>query len=189
MKKQNSSLLIVLAIVAVVAFWGVSQYNSLVGGNESIDGQWAQVENQLQRRSDLIPNLVNTVKGYAQHETDLFNSIAEARAKLAGNASVEDRVEAANEFESALSRLLVVVERYPELKADTEFRALMDELSGTENRLSVERGRFNETVKTFNEKVKQFPTMVIARVTGFVPRAYFEIPDSARDVPEVDFSK
>lgn len=189
MKKAGSSLILVLVIVALLCAWGVSQYNSLVKQNEGIDGQWAQVENQLQRRADLIPNLVQTVKGYVQHEEDVFIAIAEARSKLGGSSSVGERVEAANEFEGALGRLLVVVENYPELKADTQFRALMDELAGTENRMSVERGRFNEAVKLFNADVKQFPKVFIARLFGFLPRLYFEIPDSARTAPEVDFTR
>ncbi len=188
MKKAGLVLLVVLGVVLLLGVWGVSQYNSLVKENEGVDGQWAQVENQLQRRADLIPNLVSTVKGYAKHEEDVFTAIADARARLGGNLPVEERVEAANQFESALARLLVVVENYPDLKADTQFRALMDELTGTENRLSVERGRFNEIVKGFNARVKQFPNVLIARSLGFGSRAYFEIPDSARIVPDVNFT-
>ena len=146
--------------VSYTHLWLASTYNGLVKQNELIDGQWAQVENQLQRRHDLIPNLVSTVKGYAKHEEDVFTAIADARAKLNQASTVEERVEARNEVESALARLLVIVENYPELKADTQFNKLMDELSGAENRISVERLRFNEQVKAYNTKVKQFPTAV-----------------------------
>ncbi|QUL99141.1 MAG: LemA family protein [Candidatus Fermentithermobacillus carboniphilus] len=188
MKKSSLILLSILGLVVLLGIWGVSAYNSLVRDQEAIDGQWAQVENQLQRRSDLIPNLVSTVKGYAQHEEEVFTAIAEARAKL-NSGTVDDRVKAAGEFESALARLLVIVEQYPQLKADTQFQKLMDELTGTENRLSIERMRFNEAVKLFNTKVKQFPMVIFARLAGFEPRAYFEVPEGAKQAPQVNFSK
>ena len=187
MKKTGLVLLIVLGLVLVVAGWGISKYNTLVRENENIDGLWAQVENQLQRRNDLIPNLVATVKGFAAHEEQIFTDIANARAKLAGAASIDKKAEAAGELQGALSRLLVVVENYPTLKADTQFKALMDELTGTENRLSTERMRFNEGVRVYNTMVKQFPMSVFARLTGFGERAYFEVPESAQGVPQVDF--
>jgi LemA protein len=171
----------------VLGGWLASTYNGLVKQNELIDGQWAQVENQLQRRHDLIPNLVSTAKGYAKHEEEVFTSIANARAKLNQASTVEERVEASNEVESALARLLVIVENYPELKADAQFTRLMDELSGTENRISVERVRFNDQVKVYNTKVKQFPTVIIARIMGFGPRAYFEMNPAAAEAPKVEF--
>jgi LemA protein len=186
-KKSALVLLVILGIVVLLGGWAVSSYNSLVKTNETINGQWAQVENQLQRRNDLIPNLVNTVKGYASHEEEVFTAIADARAKLAGAGSVDERAEAAGELQSAISRLLVVVENYPQLKADAQFRALMDELAGTENRLAVERGRFNELVKDFNAKVKQFPMVLFARIAGFSERAYFEVSPDAMTVPDVQF--
>lgn len=187
MKKTTLVLLVVVGVVALLGGWAMTSYNSLVKSNESINGQWAQVENQLQRRNDLIPNLVNTVKGYAAHEEKVFTAIADARAKLAGAKSVDDKAAAAGELQSAISRLLVVIENYPQLKADAQFRALMDELAGTENRLAVERGRFNEQVKEFNSKVKQFPMVLFARITGFSQRAYFEVSPGAKIAPDVKF--
>lgn len=189
MKKLGLVLVILLALVVVVGGWGISKYNSLVRDNEAINGQWAQVDNQLQRRNDLIPNLVSTVKGYVAHEEKVFADIANARAKLAGAGSIDDKAQAAGELQGALSRLLVVVENYPTLKADTQFMALMDELSGTENRLAVERMRFNELVKVFDTRVKQFPMSIFARLTGLGERAYFEVAPEAKGVPQVDFSK
>jgi len=189
MKRFGLVLVILLGVLVVVGTWGISSYNSLIRDNEAIDGQWAQVENQLQRRNDLIPNLVATVKGYAQHEEQVFADIANARAKLGGAATVDQKAAAAGELQSALSRLLVVVENYPNLKADTQFTALMDELSGTENRLLVERMRFNELVKVFDAKIKQFPMVIVARVAGFNVRAYFEAAPEAKAVPKVDFTK
>lgn len=187
MKKSGSVLLILLALVLLLGTYGVRSYNTLVKDNEAIDGQWAQVENQLQRRNDLIPNLVSTVKGFASHEEKVFLDIADARARLGGAGSVDERAEAATELQGAISRLLMVVENYPELKADAHFQNLMDELSGTENRLAVERMRFNEYVKDFNARIKQFPMVLLAKVVGFDVRAYFEVPAEAQEVPEVSF--
>jgi len=187
------NLLIVLAIlvlvVVVVGGQVVSSYNRLVKINEDVSGRWAQVENQLQRRSDLIPNLVEVVKGYAAHESGVFQGVADARAKLAGtrNASLDDKVAAANQMDSALSRLLLIVEQYPQLKADTQYKTLSDELAGTENRIAVERMRFNESVQSFNQTVKQFPMMVFARMLGFNAKPYFEVAPAAKEAPKVKF--
>lgn len=180
-------MVVILAVVLLVGGWAVSTYNGLVRENEAIDGQWAQVENQMQRRYDLIPNLVNTVKGYAAHEQEVFTAIADARARLAGAPGTDEKVAAADELEGALARLLVVVENYPQLKADVQFKALMDELTGTESRLSVERMRFNEAVKNFNARVKQFPMVLIARMLGFEARAYFQVTEGAKVNPQVNF--
>ncbi len=187
MKKGISGFLVVVAVIVILGGWLVSTYNGLVKQNELIDGQWAQVENQLQRRHDLIPNLVSTVKGYAQHEEGVFTAIADARARLNQAATAEERTAASNEIESALARLLVIVENYPELKADAQFIRLMDELSGTETRIAVERLRFNEQVKVYNTKVKQFPAVLIARLMGFSPRTYFEMAEGAAEAPMVEF--
>lgn len=187
MKKGVSAFLVIAVIAVVIVGWVISTYNALVQQNEFIDGQWAQVENQLQRRYDLIPNLVNTVKGYAQHEEGVFTAIADARAKLNQAATPEERTVASNEVESALARLLVIVENYPELKADAQFTRLMDELSAAENRIAVERLRFNEQVKVYNTKVKQFPAVLIARIMGFGPRTYFEMAEGAAEAPKVEF--
>jgi LemA protein len=187
MKKSQSILLVLLVVAVLIGVSGVRSYNDLVKENEAIDGQWAQVENQLQRRNDLIPNLVSTVKGYASHEEKVFTDIANARAKLGGAGTVDQRAEAAGELQGAISRLLMVAENYPELKANLQFQNLMDELSGTENRLAVERMRFNEYVRDFNARTKQFPTVLLARIAGFLPRAYFEVPEEVKGVPEVNF--
>jgi LemA protein len=187
MKKSVLVLIAVLLILLLVGGKVVASYNSLVKLSETIDGQWAQVENQLQRRNDLIPNLVNTVKGYVQHEEQVFTAIADARARLAGAATIDEKVEAADELQSALSRLLVVVENYPELKADAQFQSLFDEIAGTETRLAVERMRFNEHVRTFNTQIKQFPMLLFARFFGFDARAYFQVTPGAEEVPDVSF--
>ncbi|MGI6621279.1 MAG: LemA family protein [Bacillota bacterium] len=187
MKRGTITLLVVLGLVVVIGAWLVSTYNGLVKQSEAIDGQWAQVENQLQRRHDLIPNLVATVKGYAQHEEEVFTAIADARARLNQAVTPEERTAASNEIESALARLLVIVENYPELKADAQFIRLMDELSGTETRIAVERLRFNEQVRVYNTRIKQFPAVVIARLMGFGPRTYFEMAEGAEEAPSVEF--
>ena len=166
----------------------VSKYNQLVNLNESITAAWAQVENVLQRRNDLIPNLVNTVKGYAAHEKEIFENVANARAKLAGAKTINEKVTASGELDSALSRLLLIVERYPDLKANQNFLALQDELAGTENRIAVERQRYNEVVRSYNVLVKSFPTNLMAKVAGFeVKEVYFKAAEGAKEVPDVKF--
>lgn len=180
-------LWVILAIIAIVLISGVSMYNGLVSDNEKIDSMWSQVENQLQRRADLVPNLVATTKGYAAQEKEIFTQVAEARSKLAGAGTVGEKAQADAELTSALSRLLVVVERYPELKSDANFRQLADELAGTENRLAVARKDYNEAVRSFNTRVKRFPTNLMAGMAGFETREYFEAGEGARDVPEVSF--
>ncbi len=187
MKKGTIILLAVLGVILLIGISFVSSYNSLVSLNESVDAQWGQVENQLQARYDKIPNLVNTVKGYASHEQEVFESIANARARLAGAGTVEEQVAASNQLESALARLLVVVENYPNLKADAQFNQLMYELSGTENRIAVERMRYNEKVQEYNSRVKRFPTVLIANMFGFGPRTYFEAAAGAEVAPRVEF--
>jgi LemA protein len=162
-------------------------YNSLISMNENINGKWAQVENQLQRRSDLIPNLVNTVKGYATHEQQAIQAIADARAKMGGAQGPAAKAEANGELSSALSRLMVVVENYPNLKADANFRALMDELSGTENRLAVARKDYNDAVQVYNANIQQVPTVIYARLLGFGPKEYFKADEGAKQVPQVKY--
>jgi len=178
-----------LLIIGALIFGGmfVSAKNRLVTLNEEVDNKWAQVENQLKRRNDLIPNLVSTVKGYAAHEKEIFTDIAEARAKMAGAKNVDQKVQAANQLESALSRLLVVVERYPDLKASQQFMALQDELAGTENRIAVERQRYNESVKQYNLYVKRIPGSFFASIFGYEPRTFFEVAEAEKAVPKVDF--
>ena len=181
----------IIAILAVMIFSSfIGSYNSLQIMDEQINGQWAQVENQLKRRNDLIPNLVETVKGYAAHEKAVFTNIAEARSKLSGAMNSND-VKAIqnsnNELTGALSRLLLVVERYPQLKADKSFTALQNELAGTENRLAVARMDYNESVKALNSKIRTFPTSIVAAISGIKSREYFEISEAEKAVPQVKF--
>jgi LemA protein len=164
-------------------------YNTFVSQEEAIRTQWAQVENQLQRRNDLIPNLVETAKGITQQERDVFGQIAESRARLAGAETPAQTMQAANEQSAALARLLVVVENYPELRSNETFNRLMDELSGTENRIAVERMRYNERVQEYNVARRQFPSNITAGIFGFEEHPLFEAPPEAQQVPQVDFGR
>ncbi len=178
--------LTVAAILIIISF--ISVYNGIVSKNETITAKWAQVENQLQRRNDLIPNLVNTVKGYASHEKTVFEDITNARSQWAKAGSVEEKVKAASKIDSALSRLLLVVENYPNLKADQTFLKLMDELSGTENRIAVERMRYNDAVRDYNITVRSFPGNFVSGMFGYkVATEYFKAEERAKAVPEVKF--
>lgn len=180
-------VLLLFTIFAGMMLMG--KYNTLVKLDESIPGAWAQVENVLQRRYDLIPNLVETVKGYAKHEKELFEQFAIARQMAAGAQTVPDKVRASNAMESVLSRLMVVVERYPDLKANQNFLKLQDELAGTENRIAVERKRYNNAVKQYNTLVRSFPTVIIARMYGFEHKgdSYFKMVEAAKEAPKVKF--
>lgn len=182
------SALMAMLTFAAGATSGCS-YNRFVSEEEAVKAQWAQVDNQLQRRNDLIPNLVETTKGFAQQERDVFQAIADSRAKLAGAQTPSDRIQAANEQGSALARLLVVVENYPELKSSQTFARLMDELAGTENRIAVERMRYNERVQQYNTSRRQFPSNITAAVFGFDEYPLYEVPESARVAPKVDFAR
>jgi LemA protein len=163
-------------------------YNRLVTLREAIDAAWAQVENQLERRNDLIPNLVEVTKGYAKHERGIFEAVANARARMiTAHGSREDTIAAAGELSSALSRLLALSERYPDLKANEQFARLSDELAGTENRIATERRRYNESVREYNTLVRSFPTLLTARALGFTAQKYFEAPEAAKQVPAVKF--
>jgi LemA protein len=162
-------------------------YNGMVNDNEKIDNAWSQVESQLQRRSDLIPNLVATTKAYATQEKEIFTQVAEARSKLAGANTLGEKAQADADLGSALSRLLVVVERYPELKSDANFRQLSDQLEGTENRLATTRRDYNDAVRSYNTRIKRFPGNIIAGMAGFESREYFEAAEGAQKVPEVKF--
>ena len=178
----------VAALAALMPLGGCS-YNRFVSQEETIKAQWAQVENQLQRRNDLIPNLVQTVKGTAAQEQTVFTAIADSRAKMAGASTPAEKIAAANEQEAALGRLLVVVENYPELKSNESFNRLMDELAGTENRIAVERMRYNEAVQAYNTARRQFPANVTAKLFGFKEYPFFEAPAEAKQVPKVDFGR
>ena len=162
-------------------------YNTMVTMRENIDAAWAQVENQLQRRNDLIPNLVEVTKGYATHEKEIFDHIADARSRLINAGSRDEKTDAANDLGSALSRLLVLGERYPDLKANQQFARLSDELAGTENRIATERRRFNEAVRDYNTYIKKMPANFTARMFGFTEQKYFEAPKEAQQVPKVQF--
>jgi LemA protein len=164
-------------------------YNRFVSQEEAIKAQWAQVENQLQRRNDLIPNLVESVKGFAAHEEGIYKDLADARSRLLAARSPDETIQAANQQTSALGRLLAVVENYPQLKANEQFNRLMDELSGTENRIAVERMRYNERVQEYNTARRQFPDNVTARLFGFNEYPFFEAPADAKQVPRVDFGQ
>lgn len=183
--------LIILGAILLIIFLSVGsfagKYNTLVTAEENINGKWAQVENQLQRRLDLIPNLVETVKGYAEHEKETFTQVTEARSKVAGAQTIPEKAQANAELSSALSRLMVVVERYPELKANQNFIRLQDELAGTENRLAVARKDYNEAVQSFNTLIKRFPNNIIAGMFNFEKYEYFEAEENAQKAPEVKF--
>lgn len=183
-------------IVAIVAIWIFSSYNGLVNKEEQVEGAWAQVENVYQRRADLIPNLVNTVKGAADFEKSTLNAVIEARAKATSinvdpsNLSpeaIQQFQEAQAGLSSALSRLMVVVERYPELKATQNFSQLQAQLEGTENRIAVERRRFNEVVQEYNSKIRRVPGNILAGIFGFERKGYFEAEQGAEKAPEVKF--
>ncbi len=184
---RKASVAALISMTALAAS-GCS-YNRFVSQEEGVKAQWSQVENQLQRRNDLIPNLVESTKGFAQQERDVFGQIADSRAKLAGAQTPEQKIAAANEQSAALARLLVVVENYPQLRSSETFARLMDELAGTENRLSVERMRYNERVQQYNISRRQFPSNITATVFGFKEYPLFQVPESAKVVPKVDFSR
>jgi LemA protein len=178
---------VVLLLILVPVGMYFSFYNSVTVLKNNVEAQLKQVDNQLQRRYDLIPNLVNTVKGYAKHEKEVFTNIADARSRLAQAGSLREKASANNQLDSALSRLLVVVERYPELKANEQFNRLSNNLEGTENRLAVERMRYNELVKQYNTKIQLFPGNIFAGMMGFTKLDYFDVPEQAKDNPEVKF--
>lgn len=184
---MKKTWLIVIAVVAGLAIWLVSGYNGLVQLDETTNNQLAQVQTQLQRRSDLIPNLVSTVKGYASHEQAAIQAVSDARAKLGGAQTVEDMSKADGELSNALSRLLMITENYPHLKADQNFRALQDELAGTENRIAVARKDYNGAVRAYNSKIRTFPTSIYAGMFGFDQKAYFQADDNAQTAPKVSF--
>lgn len=176
-----------IIIIAIIAIYGVSSYNGLVNASEDVDNKWSQVDNQLKRRADLIPNLVETVKGYASHEQEAIQAVSDARAKLSGANTTEETIDADQELSGALSRLLVVVENYPNLKANENFRSLMDSLEGTENRLTVARKDYNDEVTQYNKSIKRFPKNIMAGAFGFDQRPYYEVSDQDRETPKVDF--
>lgn len=190
MNQKGSALGVILVIVGIVALLGIvlaGSYNSFVKLSQEVDKQYAVIESKLQRRYDLIPNLAETVKGHMSHEQDVFGQIAEARAKMAGGGTTDERIAGMNQMESALSRLLVVMENYPQLKAQESVKSLMDELAGTENRISVERDSYNAVVQKYNTKVKSFPAVMMARMFGYDERPYFKANPGAGEAPKISF--
>ncbi|PIC82173.1 LemA family protein [Sporosarcina sp. P1] len=187
MKKLAGPLIAIIVLVIIAAIMIVPSYNKLVNLDEDVNQSYAQIETQLQRRVDLIPNLVNTVKGYASHEKEVLENIANARSKMAGAQGPEEQAAADSELSSALSRLLVVVENYPDLKANQNFQQLMDELAGTENRIAVARKDYNDVVSIFNRTVKRFPGKIVASIFGFDEKEYFKAVEGAQQPPSVDF--
>jgi len=202
MSKGMKTGLIALAVVAVLAIAAYSNfvgaYNRLVTLEENVTAQWGQVQNVYQRRADLIPNLVATVKGYATHESDVLQGVTEARSRVGGTVSVSDDIlndpeafkryqEAQSELGGALQRLLMVTENYPDLKANQNFLALQDQLEGTENRITVERKRFNDSVQLYNTSIRRFPASILANMNGMRSKAYFEAESSAQTAPQVSF--
>ena len=189
MRTPKSRLVALALLIAGASVSSGCSYNTFVSKEEGIKAQWAQVENQLQRRNDLIPNLVETTKGIAQQEKDVFGQIADSRAKMAGATTPAQQIQAANEQSSALARLLVVVENYPQLRSSESFNRLMDELSGTENRIAVERMRYNERVQDYNITRRRFPSNITAGMFGFKEYPLFNAPPAAEQVPKVNFGK
>ena len=191
MKKGTAILLGIVAVIVVVVLgvvgWGISTYNGLVTAQTEVETQQSNIATQLQRRSDLIPNLVNTVKAYAEHEEEIFTAVADARAKLSGANTVSEMEQANTELSSALSRLLVIVENYPDLKANQNFIALQDQLEGTENHIAVARQDYNKAVKDYNQRLRRFPSNLIAGMFGMEQAAMFESSSGAETVPEVSF--
>lgn len=201
MKKLSGGLIaLIVILVCVFAILGFykSTYNSLVTQDESVSATWAEVQNQYQRRLDLIPNLVATVKGYAKHESDVFTQVSEARSKAGGQINISDEVltdpdafaryqQVQDNLGSSLQRLLMVTEQYPELKADQQFLALQDQLEGTENRITVARQRYNDAAKKYNISIRRFPTNIIANMSGFEKKVYFAASNEAQSAPKVEF--
>ena len=200
--KKFPKWLVVLIIfaVCVIALFSCykNTYNSLVYMEENVSGQWAEVQNQYQRRMDLIPNLVSTVKGYASHESEVFKQVSDARSKAGGQINISDEVlsnpeaferyqQVQDQLGSSLQRLVMVTENYPELKADQNFLALQDQLEGTENRITVARGRYNDAAKQYNSKIRSFPTNLIANMSGFEKKIYFSASAEAQSAPKVEF--
>jgi len=188
----GKTLLVVIGVLAfivlIVIVWFIGTYNSLVSADQSVNEKWSQVENQYQRRVDLIPNLVETVKGYAAHESKVFIDVTEARSRWASAKTPDEKMKAAGEMDSALSRLMVVVENYPQLKASENFVALQAQLEGTENRIAVARMDYNTVVREYNIKIKIIPTSIVAGIYGYDDKPFFEAEKGAEKAPKVNFT-
>lgn len=189
MNKTLKTIIIIIALLAIIIIPIASSYNGLVSLDQKVKASESNIDTQLQRRSDLIPNLVETVKGYASQEKQIFTDIANARSKLAGAQNIQDRANADSDLSSALSRLLVVVERYPDLKSSQNFKDLSVALEGTENRIAIARQDYNKAVDTYNTRVRRFPTTIIASIFRFEQKPYYRAAEGAKEVPKVDFTK
>lgn len=189
MKGKHIAWIVVGVLVLILIFNAFGGYNRLVSLDEDVSNKLSQIDNQLQLRNDLIPNLVETVKGFAAQEKEILQNVSDARAKLAGASNAQEMAEGDAELTGALSRLLVVVENYPDLKSDSNFRQLSDNLAGTENRISVARRDYNESATAYNTAIRRFPTNIMANLFGFERAEYFEAQEGADQVPEVDFSE
>jgi len=185
--QKNKTLIIILIVVLVLIFWVVGKYNYFINQNEAITGQWAQVENQLQRRFDLIPNVINTVKGITKQEKDVFSQLADARTRYAGSTTVDQKATAAGQVESSLGRLLVIAENYPELKASDNFQKLQDELTDTEDKIEAARRFYNGSVRDFNIKIQVFPNNIFAGMVGAKTFELFQTDEGEKALPEVKF--
>ncbi|HNV96741.1 MAG TPA: LemA family protein [bacterium] len=183
---MKKTLLIILILVVLVAGFFWTTYNKLVNANEGVTNQWAQVESQYQRRFDLIPNLVESVKGIMKQEQEVFGKIAEARTQYSGAQTTDQKIQAATQLDGALSRLLVIMENYPQLKSAENVQTLMTQLEGTENRIAVERQRYNDTVKSFNILIKKLPVNLISNMMGFSEKTYFEAQEGTENAPKVE---
>jgi|TARA_Y100000310_G_scaffold344346_2_gene456632 LemA protein len=186
-KKRNWTPWIIVGILVILVLWTVGTYNSLIGLDNGVEEKWAQVENQYQRRADLIPNLINTVKGFAAQEKDIFLEVTKLRSQWAGASSRNEKLAAAKGLDSGISKLLLVAENYPQLKSNENFLALQSQLEGTENRVATERKRYNEIVRKFNVKIKRFPSNIIAGMMGYEKKDYFESDEGSETVPKVEF--
>lgn len=185
--EKKHILWIVIGALVLGVLWYIAVYNGLIRLNEEVNNKWAQVETQYQRRVDLIPNLVNTVKGAADFEKSTIEEVTRLRSQWQSSSTIDQKVQAANQLEGALSRLLLVAENYPQLKATQNFLALQDELANTENKIAVERGRFNDAVKSFNARIKMFPARIVAGNLGYKDRPYFEAKPGSEVPPAVSF--
>ena len=188
MMEKKHILWIVIGALALGVLWYIATYNGLIRLNEEVNNKWAQVETQYQRRVDLIPNLVNTVKGAADFEKSTIEEVTRLRSQWQSSSTIDQKVQAANQLEGAISRLLLVAENYPQLKATQNFLAMQDELANTENKIAVERSRFNDAVKSFNARIKMFPARIVAGNLGYTDRPYFEAKPGAETPPEVSFA-
>ncbi len=187
MKQFLITIGVIVALVAMGLYWAMGVRNGLIEVDEQAEESWAQISVQLERRADLVPNLVNTVKGYASHEKEIFTAVAQARAQLLAAKTPADKAQASGAFNNALGRLLAISENYPQLKANQNFLALQDELAGTENRIAVSRTRYNGAVKQFNARIRKFPGSLFVGSLGFEKRDYYEVADAKKDAPKVQF--